>query len=564
MNTTPAPRRASSREDVAVTPSGSSTPGRYVPFSRRRGHGGCEDRRAGPQGDRVRGSHQRRHRRAPRTGANYRHSVAHLVEPMATAMGRRCPSPYTVESARQRHCLDADSPPPPRAPLGHEVVLVPVKGFRQAKRRLGGSMSDEKRVQLVRSMAERVLAACAPLQVAVVCDDPEVAEWATALGASVMWEPGQGLNGAVAAGVEQLETAGVAWVIVAHGDLPRARDLGALAPFAGITLGARPQGRRDQRSPAPGGVRLPLRLRPRFVPRPPRRGSPDRTAGPGAPDTRVGLRRGLAGRCRRTHRMTDRATPPGIVPVNDLPARGAPSRDLPAPASALAIGAHPDDIEFGCGATLAKWAAAGTVLHHLVLTDGSKGSWDPRPGRIDAHSLAQGGATRAPPPLSAAVTSPSSVGPTVSSAMTPPPSGRSPDCCGCSAPMSCSPTTRGAATASIPTTAHAGFIVTDVDRRRTRSPLLRRPGSPAPPPVGARCYGRPTSRTTSKTSPNSCRRRSRRSWLMRASCRAPWASTGLPRASSVPSPSGCATSSATTGRWPDLPYGESFHLMTDI
>jgi LmbE family N-acetylglucosaminyl deacetylase len=66
-----------------------------------------------------------------------------------------------------------------------------------------------------------------------------------------------------------------------------------------------------------------------------------------------------------------------IVPVNDLPVRGAPSRDLPVPASALAIGAHPDDIEFGCGATLAKWAAAGTVLHHLVLTDGAKGSWDP-------------------------------------------------------------------------------------------------------------------------------------------------------------------------------------------
>ena len=88
-------------------------------------------------------------------------------------------------------------------------MLVPVKGFRQAKRRLGGSMSDEKRVQLVRSMAERVLAACAPLPVAVVCDDPEVAEWATGLGASVMWEPGQGLNGAVAAGVDQLASAGV-------------------------------------------------------------------------------------------------------------------------------------------------------------------------------------------------------------------------------------------------------------------------------------------------------------------------------------------------------------------
>jgi LmbE family N-acetylglucosaminyl deacetylase len=51
--------------------------------------------------------------------------------------------------------------------------------------------------------------------------------------------------------------------------------------------------------------------------------------------------------------------------------------DLPHPEHALAIGAHPDDIEFGCGATLAKWAAAGCVINHLVLTDGSKGTWDP-------------------------------------------------------------------------------------------------------------------------------------------------------------------------------------------
>lgn len=52
------------------------------------------------------------------------------------------------------------------------------------------------------------------------------------------------------------------------------------------------------------------------------------------------------------------------------------SIDLPRPARALAIGAHPDDVEFGCGATLAKWAAAGTEVHVLVLTDGSKGTWD--------------------------------------------------------------------------------------------------------------------------------------------------------------------------------------------
>jgi LmbE family N-acetylglucosaminyl deacetylase len=55
---------------------------------------------------------------------------------------------------------------------------------------------------------------------------------------------------------------------------------------------------------------------------------------------------------------------------------GEISRDIAVPEIALAIGAHPDDIEFGCGATLAKWAASGAVTHLLILTDGSKGSWD--------------------------------------------------------------------------------------------------------------------------------------------------------------------------------------------
>ena len=70
---------------------------------------------------------------------------------------------------------------------------------------------------------------------------------------------------------------------------------------------------------------------------------------------------------------------------------GQPSRhaargrglDLPTPSSALAIGAHPDDIEFGAGGTLAKWAAAGCTIHHLVCTDGSKGTWD-----VDADTAA--------------------------------------------------------------------------------------------------------------------------------------------------------------------------------
>ncbi|MFW2332701.1 PIG-L deacetylase family protein [Ilumatobacter sp.] len=66
------------------------------------------------------------------------------------------------------------------------------------------------------------------------------------------------------------------------------------------------------------------------------------------------------------------------------PASGpsTPSFDLPTPNVALAIGAHPDDVEFGCGATLAKWAADGCTVHHLICTDGSKGTWDPTADKV--------------------------------------------------------------------------------------------------------------------------------------------------------------------------------------
>jgi 2-phospho-L-lactate guanylyltransferase len=122
-------------------------------------------------------------------------------------------------------------------------VLVPVKSFARAKARLGTALSDTERRQLVRTMAARVLAAAAPLPVAVVCDDPEVADWARDHGALVVWEPGRGLNGAVQAGVARLAAMGVGQVTVAHGDLPRASGLGTLAPFAGLTLV--PDHRRD-------------------------------------------------------------------------------------------------------------------------------------------------------------------------------------------------------------------------------------------------------------------------------------------------------------------------------
>lgn len=44
----------------------------------------------------------------------------------------------------------------------------------------------------------------------------------------------------------------------------------------------------------------------------------------------------------------------------------------------LAVGAHPDDIDIGCAGTVAKYISEGVVVYYLVLTDGSKGSEDPK------------------------------------------------------------------------------------------------------------------------------------------------------------------------------------------
>ena len=42
-------------------------------------------------------------------------------------------------------------------------------------------------------------------------------------------------------------------------------------------------------------------------------------------------------------------------------------------ASALVLFAHPDDAEFMCGGTVARWARDGCDVHYVVITDGSAG-----------------------------------------------------------------------------------------------------------------------------------------------------------------------------------------------
>lgn len=43
------------------------------------------------------------------------------------------------------------------------------------------------------------------------------------------------------------------------------------------------------------------------------------------------------------------------------------------PESAMAVVAHPDDIEYSCAGTLARWAKAGAKTYYVVLTSGDVG-----------------------------------------------------------------------------------------------------------------------------------------------------------------------------------------------
>lgn len=106
------------------------------------------------------------------------------------------------------------------------AVLVPVKSFRAAKARLAPTLDPAARAALARWMASRVIEAVRPLPTFVACDDEQVADWADRLGASVLWGPGLGLNGAVDEGVATIAGKGFEHVVISHGDLPLPAALG--------------------------------------------------------------------------------------------------------------------------------------------------------------------------------------------------------------------------------------------------------------------------------------------------------------------------------------------------
>jgi len=74
--------------------------------------------------------------------------------------------------------------------------------------------------------------------------------------------------------------------------------------------------------------------------------------------------------------MTDNR-PHDIEQAPPHPAEAPPTDESPAPRRVLLIQAHPDDAEFMCAGTVAKWVREGVEAYYCSITSGDKGTADP-------------------------------------------------------------------------------------------------------------------------------------------------------------------------------------------
>jgi 2-phospho-L-lactate/phosphoenolpyruvate guanylyltransferase len=105
------------------------------------------------------------------------------------------------------------------------TAVLPVKRFAAAKRRLATGIDDERRIALIEAMLGDVLEAIAAARsverTIVVTSEPRAAEAATAIGAEVVPDPGEGgHSGAALAGIDQALASGARCAVLLPGDCP--------------------------------------------------------------------------------------------------------------------------------------------------------------------------------------------------------------------------------------------------------------------------------------------------------------------------------------------------------
>jgi 2-phospho-L-lactate guanylyltransferase len=108
------------------------------------------------------------------------------------------------------------------------AVVIPLRSFSNAKARLAAALDEDARALLARAMAEVVVRAAGTRTVLIVTSAPEVVAWADETGLARIDDPGS-LDGAAAAGRAWARERGMTRCVIAHGDLPLATTLDAVA-----------------------------------------------------------------------------------------------------------------------------------------------------------------------------------------------------------------------------------------------------------------------------------------------------------------------------------------------
>ena len=126
--------------------------------------------------------------------------------------------------------------------MSRALIAIPIKPFGVAKRRLAPILDSEARSRVGKAVAAHVTAAALATgcPVAVVTADEGVAGWARDQGASVIDEPGLGLNEAAGAALKTARRDQRPWMIL-HADLPTLTTADLLAalemlPERGVVL----------------------------------------------------------------------------------------------------------------------------------------------------------------------------------------------------------------------------------------------------------------------------------------------------------------------------------------
>jgi 2-phospho-L-lactate/phosphoenolpyruvate guanylyltransferase len=145
------------------------------------------------------------------------------------------------------------SPPTagPEDPVSRGRIVVPVKPFREAKRRLDPALPPEQRAELAEAMLRDVLAALdrAGLvsRTVVATNDDLASRLVTAAGAQVRPDPASSYNELLALVARELEREGASFVAFLPADLPllSAEDLLPLLPERTPAVALAPDRHRD-------------------------------------------------------------------------------------------------------------------------------------------------------------------------------------------------------------------------------------------------------------------------------------------------------------------------------